>query len=56
MIHYRNDSEKLGVEVPKPFTMMPPEARNLATVVDGYLATAGVVVYFPLSVTVTKGI
>lgn len=56
MIHYRNDSEKLGVEVPKPFTMMPPEARNLATVVDGYLATAGVVVYFPLSVTVTGGI
>ena len=56
MIHYRNDSEKLGVEVPKPFTMMPPEARNLATVVDGYLATAGVVVYFPLSVTVTNGI
>lgn len=56
MIHYRNDSEKLGVEVPKPFTLMPPEARNLATVVDGYLATAGVVVYFPLSVTVTNGI
>jgi len=25
-------------------------------VVDGYLATAGVVVYFPLSVTVTNGI
>ena len=56
MIHYRNDSEKLGVEVPKPFTMMPPEARNLATVVDGYLATAGTIVYFPLSVTVTSGI
>lgn len=56
MIHYRNDSEKLGVEVPKPFTMLPPEARNLATVVNGYLSTAGVVVYFPLSVTVTNGI
>lgn len=56
MIHYRNDSEKLGVEVPKPFTMLPPEARNLATVIDGYLVTAGTVVYFPLSVTATGGI
>lgn len=56
MIDYRNDSQKLGVETPQPYTVMPPEPRNLATVVDAYLATAGTIVYFPLSVTVTEGI
>lgn len=56
MIHYRKDPMKLGVEVPKPYTVMPPEPRNLATIIDAYLATAGTVVYFPLSVTVTNGI
>lgn len=56
MIHYRNDSSKIGVEVPKPFNTLPPEPRNLAIYVAGFLSTAGVVVYFPLSVTVTNGI
>lgn len=56
MIDYNNDAEKIGVEVPQPYTVMPPEPRNLATVVNAYMTTAGTIVYFPLSVTVTEEI
>jgi len=53
---YRNDSQKIGIETPLPYTVMPPEARNLATIVNARMRTAGAVVYFPLSVTKIQGI
>lgn len=53
---YNNDSMKIGVETPLPYMVMPPEARNLATVVNARMRTAGAVVYFPLSVTKIQGI
>lgn len=56
LLAYRNDSQKLGVETPLPYMVMPPEPRNLATVVNARMRTAGAVVYFPLSVSKIQGI
>lgn len=56
LLAYRNDNQKIGVETPLPYTVMPPEARNLATIVNARMRTAGAVVYFPLSVTKLQGI
>lgn len=56
LLAYRNDGQKIGVETPLPYTVMPPEARNLATIVNARMRTAGAVVYFPLSVTKIQGI
>ncbi|AUR89470.1 major capsid protein [Vibrio phage 1.123.O._10N.286.48.F3] len=56
MIHYKRDSNKLAMETPLPYTMYPPQYRNLATVINARMKTAGVIVYFPLSVTKTEGI
>ncbi|QGH71348.1 major capsid protein [Yersinia phage vB_YenM_636] len=56
MIHFRKDSTKLGLEVVRPYTVEAPQVKNLATVINATIATGGVVVYAPLSVTVTKGI
>lgn len=56
LLAYRNDGQKIGVETPLPYTVMPPETRNLATIVNARMRTAGAVVYFPLSVTKLQGI
>jgi hypothetical protein len=36
--------------------VMRPEQRNLATIVNARMRTAGAIVYFPLSVTRLQGI
>lgn len=56
MLAYRKDPMKLAVETPLPYMVMPPEPRNLATIVNARMRTAGAVVYFPLSVTKLQGI
>lgn len=56
MIDFNASSDKIGLEVPRPYTVMPPEPRNLAVIVNAYMTTAGTIVYFPLSVTVTEGL
>lgn len=56
MIAYRKDPMKIAVETPMPYTVMPPQQRNLATVVNAMMRTAGTIVYFPLSVTKVQGI
>lgn len=56
LLAYNNDSQKLGVETPLPYMVMPPEQRNLTTIVNARLRTAGAIVYFPLSVTIVYGI
>lgn len=56
LVAYRKDSQKLGVETPAPYTVLPPEPRNLAVIVNAFLTTAGTIIFFPLSVTVVYGI
>lgn len=55
-LYYRNDAQKVAVETPLPYMVMPPEQRNLATIVNARMRTAGAIVYFPLSVTRLQGI
>jgi len=55
-LFYRKDPQKLAVETPLPYFVMPPQQQNLATVVNARMRTAGAVVYFPLSVTRIQGI
>lgn len=56
LLAYNKDSQKIGVETPLPYMVMPPEQRNLTTIVNARLRTAGAIVYFPLSVTIIYGI
>lgn len=56
LLAYRRDPMKLGVETPVPYSVLPPQQRNLATVVNARMRTAGAIVYFPLSVTMIEGI
>jgi len=56
LLAYRKDAQKLAVEVPLPYMVMPPEPRNLATIVNARLRTAGAIVFFPLSITKLQGI
>lgn len=55
-LYYRKDPQKLAVETPLPYMVMPPQQRNLASVVNARMRTAGAIVYFPLSVTKIQGI
>lgn len=56
LLAYNKDPMKIGVETPLPYMVMPPEQRNLATIVNARMRTAGAIVYFPLSVTMIEGI
>lgn len=56
LLAFNKDPMKIGVEAPLPYMVMPPEQRNLTTIVNARLRTAGAVVYFPLSVTMVYGI
>jgi hypothetical protein len=52
---YRRDPDHLTLEIPQPFEQFPPQARNLEFVVDCHARIGGVIVYYPLSVTLMKG-
>lgn len=56
MLAYRNDLMKVAMETPLPYNVLPPQQRNLATIINARLKTAGVVAYFPLSITIIEGL
>ncbi len=56
VIVYKRDPSKLTLEIPMDFTQFPPEARNLAWVVNCMLHYAGVQWMRPLSAHMTVGI
>ncbi|MGL5309452.1 MAG: major capsid family protein [Plesiomonas shigelloides] len=56
ILAYRKDSEKVAMESPLPYTIEPPQFRNLATIINARLKTAGVIAFFPLSITVIEGV
>lgn len=56
MLAYRNDNMKVAMETPLPYNVLPPQQRNLATIINARMKTAGVVAYFPLSITIIEGL
>lgn len=46
---YKRDPSKLTLEIPKPYTQMPVEQRNLEFIVNTHARIGGVIVYYPLS-------
>ena len=53
---YNRDPLKLTMHVPSEFEQLAPEIRGLETVVNCQSSTGGVIVYYPLSVTLLQGI
>lgn len=56
MIVYTRDTEHLRLEIPTLFEMMPPQPKNMVYKVNCHARTAGVIVYYPLSIAVADGI
>jgi len=56
MLVYKRDPMKLTLEIPKPYTQLPVEPRNLEFIVNTHSKCGGVIVYYPLSVSILEGI
>lgn len=56
MVVYRRSTDKLGFQIPQMFEMFPAQERNLEFVVPAHARNGGVVVYYPLSISILEGI
>lgn len=56
MIAYDRNPDKLTLEIPQDYEQFAPQERNLAFVVNAHARTAGVIIYYPLSVAIAEGI
>lgn len=56
MIAYTNSEDKLRVEIPQPYTQLPPQQRNLEYVIPCHSRFGGVSIFYPLSVAIGEGI
>lgn len=56
MVIYKNDPEKLEIEIPLMFNQLPAEARNLAFVINCEARVAGAIIYYPFSMLIVPGI
>lgn len=56
MLVYRKDINAVSLEIPMAYTQHAPQARNLEFVVPCESRTAGVIVYYPLSMAIAVGI
>lgn len=56
MIAYENNVNKLALHIPQEYTQQPPEKRNLEYVINATSRFGGVIVYYPLSVSIGEGI
>lgn len=56
MLLFKNDARKLTIENPLPFTQHPVQAQNLEMVVPCEARTAGVLIYYPMSLLIGVGI
>jgi hypothetical protein len=56
MIAYRRSPDKLTLEIPQPYEQLPVQERNLAFVVNCHSRCGGVIIPYPLSVSVVEGI
>jgi len=56
MVIYKRDDEHLTLEIPQPFEQLDIERRGLEYVTPCHARCAGVIVYYPLSVSIVEGI
>ena len=56
MVIYKNDREKLEIEIPLMFNQLPAEPRNLAFVINCEARIAGAIIYYPFSLLIVPGI
>lgn len=55
-IVYDKNPDKLTMEIPMPFTQYPPQERGLEFVVPCESRYGGIIIYYPLSLTIGEGI
>ena len=53
---YKRDAEVLTLEIPQEFEQMPPQAKNMAFVVDVHARIGGVIVYYPIAMAYMDGL
>jgi hypothetical protein len=56
MIAYRRSPDKLTLEIPEAFTQLDPQAQGLEYVIPCMARIGGVIIYYPLSVSIIEGI
>ena len=56
MIAYDKNPDKLTMEIPMPFTQYPPQERGLEFVVPCESRYGGIIIYYPLSLSIGEGI
>lgn len=56
IVAYRRSPDKMTLEIPQAFEQFPPQERNLEYVVPTHGRVAGLVIYYPLSVSIGEGI
>lgn len=56
MVAYHNNPDKLTLELPMPFTQYNPQERNLNLVIPCESRIGGVIIYYPLSISIGEGI
>jgi len=53
---YKNSPDKLTLEIPNPFEQFPPQQQGLEYEIPCLATTAGIIVYYPLSIAFGDGI
>ena len=56
MICYRREPDALQLAIPQEFTQLPPQPDNLSYKIPCVMRTGGVIVYYPMSLTIGTGI
>jgi len=56
MVVYQRNPDKLTLEIPQPYEQFPAQERNLEFVIPTHSRFGGVIIYYPLSVSVVEGI
>lgn len=56
MVAYRRDPDALSLRVPMEFKQYPPEARNLEFLINTTMRIGGLIVFYPLSISIAEGI
>jgi len=56
MFMYTKDAEKFSLEIPLPFYQYPLQVKNLETEIPCEQRTAGLIIYYPLSMVLAYGV
>jgi len=56
MMLYTNDANNLTLEIPQPFEQFPAQAKGMTFEIPCHTETAGIIVYYPLSIAYGDGI